>query len=410
MSSVASQYFHLLSRQKEFQIGFETPLTDAEAMTLALRRAIEGSTTVSPNPPVGCVILSSEGRVLAVGHHLRAGQAHAEIEALKALADIDELERSADGWNFEQLKVDELRGAKVFVTLEPCSHEGRTPSCAKTLAKLPISELVYGVEDPNPLVQGRGAEILRQAGIRVRNWQKEDQSGLAQGLRDLIEIFSVNVQEKRPFVSLKMASSLDGQMALKNGSSQWITSEAARNFGMYLRGLHDAVLVGVDTILADDPQLNLRLPLQQGKASHLVILDPHGKLFLKPQLKIFKAHAPHQISIFTEPQWLGAGVPFNHFGLNLTEGRFELSAVLENLYEKGLRSIYVEGGAFTISEFIRQKLADRLWLFQAPAILGAGRSWTQSVDLQLMEETIAPTQGNFLDLSPDWLMSFRLSH
>jgi diaminohydroxyphosphoribosylaminopyrimidine deaminase/5-amino-6-(5-phosphoribosylamino)uracil reductase len=189
-------------------------LTPNEAMKLAIEEAARGAGFVAPNPLVGCVILSRDGALIGRGHHERIGEGHAEVRALESVADVSQ-----------------LNAAQVFVTLEPCAHQGRTPSCAEALAKLPIASVTYGLEDPNPLVAGKGAEILRAAGKTVQIF-----GGLKTELEEACEIFLMNMREKRAFVALKAAASLDGKIALPDGSSQWITGEESRAHVQSLRG------------------------------------------------------------------------------------------------------------------------------------------------------------------------------
>ena len=207
-------------------------LTDDQAFRWALAEGFRGYGLTSPNPPVGCTILDSQGRFLSSGYHHRAGEPHAEIEALSQLlpetrdAEYRQiLDRTQVGWDLSDLPQEKLQGARVFVTLEPCAHEGRTPSCAKTLAKLPIGEVVVLLRDPHKNVSGQGFEILKKAGKKVRCLEIESaQDPLVDVARALCETFLINQEMDRPFVSLKVASSLDGIMALKNGESQWLTT------------------------------------------------------------------------------------------------------------------------------------------------------------------------------------------
>ena len=232
-----------------------------EAMLLAIAEGSKGAGWVSPNPQVGCVILSSSGRLLSTGFHRKYGGPHAEVWALKALE-----------------KASDLEGAIVVVTLEPCAHEGKTPSCAKALAKLPISKVVYGLVDPNPLVAGQGLDIIRNAGIKVE-CITEFFPELTAPLEQLCEHFLMNQNQKRPFVSLKVATSLDGIMAMKGGESQWISGPESRARVQFLRATHDAVLVGSGTILVDNPRLNSRDSNYEGKdPNKVIILDRRGRL------------------------------------------------------------------------------------------------------------------------------------
>ena len=242
-------------------------VTVLEAMKLAIAEARKGAPFVSPNPMVGCVVLDSAGNFLSSGYHKIYGSAHAEVNALAGLIS------------------EQLKDAHVVVTLEPCAHQGKTPSCAKTLAALSIKKITYGLIDPNPLVAGKGADILKSAGKDVVLF-----SELQTELEELCEIFLMNQRKQKIFVAIKVATSLDGQMALQSGESQWITGEAAREHAHYLRSCYDAVMVGAGTIQKDNPSLNVRHP-EVKKENKVVILDPQG-LQLKnfSQLRVSQTH------------------------------------------------------------------------------------------------------------------------
>ena len=196
-------------------------ITADQAMQLAMDVAVKGAPYVSPNPVVGCVVVNANHQFLAYGYHPKYGQEHAEINALNKLSDS------------------EIKDSTFYVTLEPCAHQGKTASCAKKLATLPIKKVVYGLMDLNPLVSGQGVKILQQAGIIT-----EEYSGhLKNDLQSLCEIFLKNFSEKKLFIAAKVATSLDGQIALKSGESKWITSANSRNYVHELRSYYDAILV-----------------------------------------------------------------------------------------------------------------------------------------------------------------------
>jgi diaminohydroxyphosphoribosylaminopyrimidine deaminase/5-amino-6-(5-phosphoribosylamino)uracil reductase len=186
-------------------------LTPQDAMELAIKEARLGAGFVSPNPLVGCVIIDRDGRLVSTGYHQKYGGDHAEIEALKGLSE------------------DQLDGARMFVTLEPCAHDGKTPSCAKRIAKLPLASVTYGMIDPYPEVNGKGIEIIRKAGITCEMLEGASES-LKNELEELPEIFLHNTKTKKPFVAMKVASSLDGQMGLKTGESKWISNDKSREY------------------------------------------------------------------------------------------------------------------------------------------------------------------------------------
>jgi len=341
-------------------------LTPAEAIAVALEEAKKGSGFVSPNPLVGCVILDRDFQFLSVGYHAQIGGLHAEAHALENVKDKKKLE-----------------GAHVYVTLEPCAHIGRQPSCATALAALPIASVTYGLQDPNPKVAGQGAEILRAAGKTVSLF-----SDLQTELEELAEIFLINMREKRPFVSIKVASSLDGQVALKDGTSQWITGEAARGHVQSLRGFHDAVLTGAGTFIRDDPRLNSRDPRFKNKILPLILLDPGGTCVRHlPGSEALKVRKPEHIFIVTQP---GVPVPegIQHLELELRDGEFDLRALILKLQEFGIYSLFVEAGARTVSSFLKQRLADRIFVFLAPKILGLGLGWASGLGISSLDQAV----------------------
>ncbi len=334
-------------------------------MARAIRLARQGFGFVSPNPMVGCVILDSSGRVLSEGYHAKCGEAHAEAMALGQIKDSSR-----------------LKGAHVIVTLEPCAHEGRTPSCAKALAKTSIGKVTYGLTDPNPQVSGKGCEILKAAGIQVEKFKS-----LQLELEEICEAFLVNQRKGRPFYACKVATSLDGQTALGNGESQWITNPRARKMGQWLRGGYDAVLTGSGTIMADNPQLNCRFDRFKDKPQNLVVLDPKGRIlenFLK--FRFQEIRPPESILLITAKSGLKAPKGVRLAVLPQLQGVFNSSDLHKILLENSIFSVYVEAGAFTIGEFLNNSLVDRLYLFLGNQILGQGQSWSKSLNLKSLDQ------------------------
>lgn len=346
-------------------------LSPFEAMRLAVDEGKKGAGFVSPNPLVGCVILDRNGVLLAKGHHARIGQNHAEVNALAEIEDPNRLD-----------------GAHVFVTLEPCAHQGRTPACAKTLAQLPIASVTYGIQDPNPLVSGQGAAILQAGGKKVELFA----GGLNAELEALAEIFLTNMRSKRPFIALKIASSLDGKVALKDGSSQWITGEESRTHVQYLRGIYDGVLTGLGTFLRDDPRLNSRHPKFLTKKQKVVLLDPKGESFEKlKNSQLLSVREPEELIVVTGPLGrkppAGAG-PVRHLEVPAADGVFEFQSLLASLQAEGLHSLFVEAGPFTAGQFLLSKMTDRLYVFMAPKLIGDGMSWTSGITLPALDQAI----------------------
>lgn len=363
-----------------------TILSDKEAMSLAIQIAKDGAGFVSPNPLVGCVILSKNNELLGSGYHEVYGGPHAEANAVKNIS--SEL----------------LKDARVFVTLEPCAHQGKTPPCANMLAELPIAEVIYGIKDPNPLVSGKGADIIACSGKKVTLYEE-----LSDELEELCEIFLLNFRKNEIFVSLKVASSLDGMLGLKSGDSKWITNEKSREYAHYLRAIHDATLVGVTTILTDDPSLNIRHPKFEGKTNTVMVLDPNGKALPRmPNLNICKTHKNTDIIIFTKPN-LNLKNDFCQIieAPYLTDEKLNLSFVLDKLWELKIRSILVEGGAHTLSEFLNQRKANRLYQFIAPQIIGGkyGLPWSKDIEIQNLEQRIYLKDLKTTEFQQDFLIT-----
>ncbi len=323
---------------------------DIRHMREAIRLAKKGLGRTSPNPAVGAVIVK-EGKVLSKGYHRRAGAPHAEIEALKRL-----------GGN--------APGASMYVTLEPCNHVGRTPPCTEAILASGIKRVVIGMRDPNPGVRGGGAALLAEHHIQV------DLGVIEAECRELNEGFAKHVSSGRPFVIVKSAMTLDGWTATSGGDSKWITSERSREYVHQLRNGVDAVLVGIGTVLADDPRLTCRLKHGKGKDPLRVVVDTH--LRTPVQARIVK-----QASSAGTMWMVGSGVKKSAIrdferGKNAVvscptkQGRIDLESLLDILGEKMITRLLVEGGAGIIGSLLRRRLVDKFYLFKAPRLLGGG--------------------------------------
>ncbi len=388
-------------------------LSAEQAIKLAIFEAKKGQGFVAPNPVVGAVILDQQGRLISFGHHARCGGDHAEVAALKKIP--------------AKTRTEVLKGAQVFVTLEPCAHQGRTPSCAQELARWPIAKVVYGLEDPNPRVSGRGAEILRQAGVLC-----EPSEVLQEELEDLAEIFLTNMRQQTCFVALKVATSLDGHLAMRDGKSQWISNEKARHSVQYLRGVYDAVLVGSGTFLVDQPRLNSRHPRFMQKTNHLVVLDPSGDTlphFIESPAA--QVRPLQQITLVISRQqkekWSGSqlgqrdqqlkelqerGVTLLFFDESSRGGQssVDLAWLKKELFGMGLTSILVEGGAHTHSTFLQQGAADRIYQFIAPVFMGGSSAinWTQDLSIRDFDQRVKLSRVQFFRLGENALVTGRL--
>ena len=322
---------------------------DRRFMDLALRLAERGLGRTWPNPPVGCVI-ARDGKIVGRGWTQPPPGHHAEVEALNRAGSL-------------------ALGATAYVTLEPCCHYGRTPPCTMALIHGGIRRVVVAAMDPFPRVDGRGVDQLRQAGIQV-------DVGLMQAEAEALNAgFLMHVTEKRPMVTLKLATSLDGKIATGTGESQWITGDHARASGHRLRAVHDAILVGSGTALLDDPTLTCRLPGLEGQSPVRVVLDGRCRLPLNSRL----VQTADQI-----PVWLitssdapsDAVTERRQAGIEIisidtdARGQLDLAMALAVLVERGITRLLVEGGAGVAASLLRAKLVDRLVWYQAPKIIG----------------------------------------
>lgn len=372
------------------------PYSPSEAMRLAIAEAKKGHGWVSPNPVVGCVILDGQGRLLSTGYHKKIGGPHAEVEALQSISEPAR-----------------LKGAHLFVTLEPCAHFGRTPPCAEALAKLPLKEVTYGLLDPNPKVSGRGAERIRAAGIKCSSWSefsREHSREIEAELNELCEAFLYNQRQQKTFVALKVATSLDGYLGLKSGESKWITGEPARQMGQELRAQYDAVLIGKNTFLEDDPSLNIRLPGFEKHQNKVVLIDPKGEGISKlVQSNLAKNRDLNKIFLATQ---VGDAIEGGPQIVKLkadSAGKIDLAQLLELLWQNEIKSVFVEGGAGTFSGFLEKKLFQRLHLFMAPNLIGGahGRAWTESFGSERLAERLEFGEAKPLQVGRDLYLSLK---
>jgi diaminohydroxyphosphoribosylaminopyrimidine deaminase/5-amino-6-(5-phosphoribosylamino)uracil reductase len=343
-----------------------------QALALA-RRAVGVS---EPNPRVGCVIVAADGTtVLGQGHTQPVGQAHAEIMALRDAA--------AAGHD--------VRGATAYVTLEPCSHHGRTGPCCDALAAAGIARVVAAVGDPNPRVSGQGFERLRAAGVSVETGPLEADA------RELNLGFFSRMRRGTPWVRMKIAASLDGQTALENGASQWITAEPARADGHAWRARACAVLTGIGTVLEDDPRLDVRLA-PASRQPHAVLVDsrlevPATARLFQPQRKLFiytaAAASPRQAELEAQ----GATV----VALPGPGGKVDLAAMLRDLAAREVNELHVEAGHKLNGSLLREGLVDEFLVYLAPKLLGAGRGMANIGPFQHLDEAVPLA---FSDVAP----------
>lgn len=316
---------------------------DHEFMARALRLAESGLYSATPNPRVGCVLVR-DGTVVGEGWHEKAGGPHAEVHALQSAGDL-------------------ARGATAYVTLEPCSHHGRTPPCCEALLATGIGRVVAAMQDPNPLVAGQGLAWLRDAGLAV------DSGLLANEARELNIGFVSRMERGRPWVRLKAAASLDGRTALENGSSQWITGPDARRDGHRWRARACAILTGIGTVRDDDPQLTVRdvetarQPLRVVVDSRLEI-DPSARVLQGERALVVAAVENHLLASIIEAR--GAEVIF----LPNDTGKVDLQALMRELAKRGINELHVEAGFKLNGSLLREGLVDELLLYLAPSLIG----------------------------------------
>ncbi len=326
------------------------PLIDS-AMRQALALAQQARLDCPPNPAVGCVILSADGTVLGRGHTQPVGHAHAEVMALRDAASQGHA----------------VTGATAYVTLEPCSHQGRTGPCCDALIAAGIRRVVASMQDPNPKVGGEGFARLRAAGIEV------DVGQGAEEMRELNIGFFSRMVRGTPWVRMKAASSLDGRTALPNGVSQWITSTPAREDGHAWRARACAVLTGIGTVLEDDPRLDVRLPGVHRQPT-LVLVD--SRLETPTDARLWNA-TERRILIYTASADTDRRHALTELGAQVialpgANGKVELPAMLLDLAQREINEVHVESGHKLNGSFLREGLADELLLYQAPLLIGEG--------------------------------------
>lgn len=348
-------------------------------MAIAIHEGKKGAGYVAPNPLVGCAILDKNRNLLATGYHHRVGHEHAEIDALNKIQDKSLIE-----------------GGHVYVTLEPCAHQGRTGSCAKALAPLKPATVTYAVEDPNPLVAGKGAQILREAGVDAdllanrRDVDASEARELTEQAEDLAEIFLHNFRRREPFIAMKVASSLDGKMAYASGESKWITGEAARDHVHLIRARYDAIAIGKSTFIADNPSLNVRHAQYPSFENRVVIFDPEGEtLKALESSNILKVRKPEHVFVVTDAK-LAAHGPVKVLRVPMSDGEFMTDDLMHAFRENSITSVMLEGGAQTYGAFFRAGKVRRLHVYLAPMLLGGrnGLSWSSAFGGTSMKDRI----------------------
>ena len=307
--------------------------------------AKKGAGYVSPNPLVGCIIVKN-GEIIGKGYHKKFGEAHAEVNAIN--------NAKKNGYS--------LTNSTLYINLEPCSHFGKTPPCAELIIKEKISKVIIGIKDPNPEVNGKGIAKLRKAGIKV------EYGILRKECEELNKFFIKNITKKIPYVTLKVAQSIDGKIALKNNKSKYITCENSLKLVHKLRSEYDAVLIGKNTALLDNPSLTVRLV--KGRNPYRIVIDKDSKL---PQhLKIFTDKDSDRTIIINSP---------------LKNKNIPLINILKALHDLNIASVLVEGGANIFSQFVEKNLFDDIYFIIAPKIIGDGISAFRDFKITTLSKT-----------------------
>lgn len=334
-------------------------------MARAIKLAKKGLYTTDPNPRVGCVIVK-DGQIVGEGFHAKAGEGHAEVNALAMAGD-------------------QAKGATAYVTLEPCSHFGRTPPCSDGLIKAGVAEVVCAMGDPNPQVNGKGFKKLKDVGIDVTVGILEQEA------RDLNPGFIKRMETGMPFVRLKMASSLDGRTAMASGESQWITGPAARSDVQKLRARSSAIVTGIDSILQDDSALTVRkseLGLDEDLAERVVqrqplrvVLDSRGRI--PARAKILQQAGTTLVAVKHGVQ---LHLPVETLALNHDKAGLDLTALLKELAFRNCNEVLVETGATLAGQFVMQGLVDEMVLYMAPCFMGSSARPTLAMPFERMAE------------------------
>ena len=340
-------------------------MVDEYYMKMALKLARRGDGWTSPNPMVGAVIVK-DGKVIGKGYHRKFGEAHAEVSAINDVSGS-------------------VEGATFYVTLEPCSHHGKTPPCVDRIIEAKASRVVMGTVDPNPLVSGRGISILNDHGIET------EMGVLGKQCETLNEKFFKFMKTGMPFVTLKYAQTLDGRIASSTGHSRWISSEPSLRYAHRLRALHDAVLVGIGTVVADDPDLRVRLV--RGRNPLRVVAD--STLRIPPGARVFDNQDVAKTLIATGPLRGRGRFPMLEERSIETliidekyKGVLNLKKLLAELGKRQISSVLVEGGAGIITSFVREGLFDRVIVITAPRILGRGIEAVGDLGISRMDDSI----------------------
>jgi diaminohydroxyphosphoribosylaminopyrimidine deaminase/5-amino-6-(5-phosphoribosylamino)uracil reductase len=352
-------------------------------MKQALALAEEGLGQVAPNPSVACLIVK-EGNIISQGVTAKGGRPHAETQALTQAGDKAE-------------------GSTIYVTLEPCFHQGETPPCANALIEAKPATVVVACEDPDARTAGKGIFALRNAGIEVITDVCEEEA------KQLNAGFIKRITENRPLVSVKLATSLDGKLALKSGASKWITGKEARAYGHKLRAKHDAIITGIGTVRADDPMLTCRVDGMEEHSPQRFIWD--SELRIDEDTQLVKTAKDYPTCIITESRDIPKISRLKDAGVEIIqpEEKYDITALLTQLAERGITRLMVEAGATLTTAFVQSGLIDHLYWFKAPILIGdEGRAAIGELGNTMLEQCQRFTLVDHLTLGDDQLSIYRL--
>ncbi len=340
---------------------------------------------VAPNPLVGSIVLDENNKFAGEGFHQKYGEAHAEVNALNMAGD-------------------KAKNGTLYVSLEPCSHFGKTPPCADLIIKKGIKKLIVGMVDPNPKVSGEGIKKCQKAGIEVITGILESEC------KKLNEIFIKNIKYQKPFIAIKTACTLDGKIATKTGSSKWITSSKSREKVQSLRNKYDAILTGSGTILADNPSLNCRMA--NGRNPIRIIIDSNlitptsAKVYTNDKTRVIIATSKNADK--SKLQKYPDHIEFLKCEFS-DNNKINLNNLIKELYKKNITSILIEAGGILNGAFIKEKLVDKIYMFSAPKILGdnKAKSWIEGFDIDQINDCLNLKLEETIFLDPDILTIYR---
>lgn len=355
-------------------------------MRLALELAANATGRTSPNPLVGAVVVK-DNRVVGCGWHRKAGTPHAEVHALNQAGEL-------------------ARGAEVYVTLEPCSHYGKTPPCAKALIEAGVKKVYAALLDPNPKVAGRGFKMLEDAGIEVAYGFLEDEA------RRQNEVFLKWIEHSKPFIAMKAAMTLDGKIATSSGQSKWITNEKSRRYGYKLRDIYDGIMVGINTVKEDNPSLTARV--EGGQNPVRIVLD--SSLDIDLTANVITDKQAKTIIATTDRAERAKITALKKLGIQVlivdkdAEGRVDIVKLMDMLGQQNICSILAEGGGSVHGSLIENHLVDRVYFFIAPKIIGGAnaKNPVMGSGISALNEAVELAETEVLQLDGDILITGRV--